>query len=171
MLAVNLRGVLVGSRLAAQRMLPRGRGTIVNVASQAGRFGFPGGVTYCASKWGVVGASEALAAELHGSGVRVRVVLPSAVSTDLIAGLGGGWREPAPATPEQAGAAVLRAATSRVFAHGVPRRTTAALNAVRLLPHGARAGLIRLGGAGEYLLHPTDATARGRYLDRAGAHR
>ncbi|MDQ2622223.1 MAG: SDR family NAD(P)-dependent oxidoreductase, partial [Actinomycetota bacterium] len=54
-LAVNLQGVITGTRLAVQRMRPRGRGLIVNIASQAGKAGLVGGSVYAATKFGVVG--------------------------------------------------------------------------------------------------------------------
>ena len=170
-LGVNVRGVLVGSRLAAQRMVPRRRGTIVNIASQAGRFGFPGGVTYCATKWAVVGASQALDAELHGTGVGVRVILPAVVETDLTAGLKGGRLSPPSASPDDVAATILRAVRSRRFAFGVPRTVTGALSIVHGLPLRPRTTLMRATGSLDYLLHPADAELRGAYVDRVEAGR
>lgn len=86
-LAVNLHAVIHGSREAVTRMRPRGEGHIVNVASVAAKIPFPGGATYAATKSGVLGFSEAIRAELHGSGVEVSCVLPGFVSTELAAGL------------------------------------------------------------------------------------
>ena len=57
---INLHGVIFGTKLALERMVPRGSGHIVNVASQAGKAGLPGGATYCATKHAVVGLSEAV---------------------------------------------------------------------------------------------------------------
>ena len=68
--AVNLGGVLTGSKLALARMRRRGRGHIVNVASVAGKMASPGGATYSATKHAVVGLSESLRGELRGSGHR-----------------------------------------------------------------------------------------------------
>ena len=65
MIDINLHGVILGSKLALERMVPRGRGHIVNIASLAGKFGVPGGATYCATKHAVVGLSEALRGELR----------------------------------------------------------------------------------------------------------
>ncbi|MEC3978490.1 SDR family oxidoreductase [Amycolatopsis sp. H20-H5] len=87
MLAVNLGGVLIGARLAAERFAPRGNGHIVNIASMAGVAGFPGIATYCATKFGVVGLTHALRQELHPTGIRVSAVLPGIVHTELSAGL------------------------------------------------------------------------------------
>ena len=63
-LDINLRGVITGTRLAARAMGARGHGHVVNVASAVGRIGMAGGAVYSASKFGVVGFSEAMAGEL-----------------------------------------------------------------------------------------------------------
>ena len=88
MLSVNLRGVISGTRIAMRRMKPRGRGRIINIASQAGKAGLAEGATYCATKFGVVGLCESVRRELRGSGVEVVCVLPGPVETELGAGIG-----------------------------------------------------------------------------------
>jgi NAD(P)-dependent dehydrogenase (short-subunit alcohol dehydrogenase family) len=55
MIDINLRGLIYGSKLALERFLPRHRGHLVQIASAAGKFGFSGGATYCATKHAVVG--------------------------------------------------------------------------------------------------------------------
>jgi hypothetical protein len=85
-LDVDLFGVALGSKLAIERMRPRGRGRIVNVASAAGRFATAGLVTYSAAKHGVLGLTDALRAELRGTGIETTVVLPGPAETDMIAG-------------------------------------------------------------------------------------
>jgi NAD(P)-dependent dehydrogenase (short-subunit alcohol dehydrogenase family) len=85
-LEVNVAGVMLGSKLALERLLPRETGHIVNVASTAGKVGLAGGVSYCASKHAVVGVSESLRAELVGTGVEVHLVMPTPVATDMAAG-------------------------------------------------------------------------------------
>jgi len=84
---VNVWGVWHGTQIAMRRMRPRGTGHIVNIASMAGKTGFPGGATYCATKHAVVGLSEAVRGELRKTGVEVSVVMPSIVNTDLGSGL------------------------------------------------------------------------------------
>src|SRR5437016_5793975 len=79
---INLHGVIFGSKLALERFLPRNRGHLVQIASAAGKAGFPGGATYCATKHAVVGLSETLRAELRGTNVDVSVVMPVVVNTE-----------------------------------------------------------------------------------------
>ncbi len=86
-LDVNLRGVVNGMAAALPGMVERGRGHVVNVASLAGRVPTPQAATYTASKFAVVGLTEAVRAELRGSGVRLTAVLPTFVRTEMIAGL------------------------------------------------------------------------------------
>ncbi|HXV23894.1 MAG TPA: SDR family oxidoreductase [Alphaproteobacteria bacterium] len=57
-----------------------GGGAIVNISSVAGRFGYPLRAPYAASKWGVVGLSHTLAAELGPFGIRSNAVLPGPVA-------------------------------------------------------------------------------------------
>ena len=64
---INVHGVINGSKLALERFLPRNRGHLVNIASVAGKMGFPGGATYSASKHAVVGLSEAIRVELRAT--------------------------------------------------------------------------------------------------------
>ncbi len=80
MLSVNLKGVFWASQ-AALEFLPKA-GAIVNVASLAGKRGSANNSVYCASKFGVVGLTQALAKELGPRGVRVNAVCPVFVLTD-----------------------------------------------------------------------------------------
>ena len=82
-LDLNLRAVIHGTQEAMRRMVPRRTGHIVNLSSIAGRSGFPYLATYCATKHGVVGLSEAARVELRDTGVEVSVVMPSVVRTEL----------------------------------------------------------------------------------------
>jgi NAD(P)-dependent dehydrogenase (short-subunit alcohol dehydrogenase family) len=87
MLEINLHAVIHGTKEAVRRMTPRRTGHIVNVASSAGKSGFPHLATYCATKHGVVGLSEAVRTELRDTGVDISVVMPNIVQTELSAGL------------------------------------------------------------------------------------
>jgi NAD(P)-dependent dehydrogenase (short-subunit alcohol dehydrogenase family) len=87
MLQVNLFGALFVMQEAVALM--RGQkdgGCIVNVASLAGRRGIPPLGGYCASKFALVGLTEALRVELHGSAVHVALVMPGVVETPMVTG-------------------------------------------------------------------------------------
>jgi NADP-dependent 3-hydroxy acid dehydrogenase YdfG len=90
MVDINIHGVILGTKLALERMIPRDRGHIVNISSQAGKFGSPGGATYSATKHAVVGLSEAVRGELRlmGAHIDVSYVMPFVVNTELGSGLG-----------------------------------------------------------------------------------
>jgi NADP-dependent 3-hydroxy acid dehydrogenase YdfG len=86
-LAINLGGVVTGMRLVLPAMLARNRGHIVNVASMAGKMSVPGAAVYTATKFGVASLSRAVRAEIVKSKVSITTILPSAVRTELNAGL------------------------------------------------------------------------------------
>jgi len=65
------------------RMLERGAGVVVNVSSLAGRLGVAREAAYCASKFALCGWSEAMAIDLSGTGVDVRLVLPGPIDTEI----------------------------------------------------------------------------------------
>jgi short-subunit dehydrogenase len=78
---------LISPMLLAHRLLPalrRGRDAqIVNIGSSFAYIGYPGFTAYCATKFGLRGFSEALARELWGTGIRVRLFSPRATSTGI----------------------------------------------------------------------------------------
>ena len=65
-------------------MIPRRSGNIINVSSSAGRTGIPGMTRYCASKWAILGFTQALAAEVGKYNIRVNCMVPGAINTELI---------------------------------------------------------------------------------------
>src|SRR5688572_17494408 len=80
---VNLLGTLLVARAALPHMRRRRRGAIINVSSLLGKEGLAEYVTYCATKFGVIGMTEALADELRGTGVFVWAVCPGQVDTPM----------------------------------------------------------------------------------------
>jgi NAD(P)-dependent dehydrogenase (short-subunit alcohol dehydrogenase family) len=83
MLRVNLFGALFVMQESIHRMRARQRGCVVNVASLAGRRGISPLGGYCASKFALVGLTEALRTELHDDPVHVALVLPGVVETPM----------------------------------------------------------------------------------------
>ena len=84
MIHVNLFGVLYCTHAALPLMREAGHGHIVNVSSVAGRIASAGSGVYNMTKWGVGAFSEALRQECVGSGIRVTIVEPGAVATELL---------------------------------------------------------------------------------------
>jgi NAD(P)-dependent dehydrogenase (short-subunit alcohol dehydrogenase family) len=82
-LAVNLTGTFLCCQAAGRRMVARGRGAIVNLASIAGHIGLPGTIAYIAAKGGVVMLTRGLAVEWAPHGVRVNALAPSWFATDM----------------------------------------------------------------------------------------
>lgn len=78
-LAVNISGQFYCARRAVPLLREAGGGSIVNLASTAGLFGFPNRSPYAASKWAVVGFTKTLAMELGPEGIRVNAICPGAV--------------------------------------------------------------------------------------------
>ncbi len=81
MLAVNLKGTILGSQAALRAMIPQRRGHIINVISTASLRGIPSETVYCAAKWGVRGFTQGLAEEAAPHRVRVTALLPGGVDT------------------------------------------------------------------------------------------
>jgi NAD(P)-dependent dehydrogenase (short-subunit alcohol dehydrogenase family) len=102
----NLGGVYRCSHHAIPRMRERGGGWIVNIGSLAGRNAFAGGAAYNASKFGLVGMSEAMMLDHRHEGIRVACILPGSVNTGFGSGQQAEWKI-APADVAEAVAAVL----------------------------------------------------------------
>jgi meso-butanediol dehydrogenase/(S,S)-butanediol dehydrogenase/diacetyl reductase len=83
-LDVNLKGAFLCSKHAAIAMIQAGkRGSIINIASQAAKSGFPFAAAYTASKHGLVGLTRSNAVELGKYGIRVNAVCPNHITTGL----------------------------------------------------------------------------------------
>jgi NAD(P)-dependent dehydrogenase (short-subunit alcohol dehydrogenase family) len=78
-LDINITGQFLCARRAVPLIRKAGGGSIVNLSSAAGRFGFPRRTPYASSKWAVVGFTKSLAMELGPDKIRVNAILPGAV--------------------------------------------------------------------------------------------
>jgi NAD(P)-dependent dehydrogenase (short-subunit alcohol dehydrogenase family) len=166
-LAINLGGVIHGTREAIRRMRPRHCGHIVNIASVAGKVGTAGAATYSATKHGVVGLSESVHFELRGSGVEISCVLPTVARTELAAGVKSTTLA-SQIEPEDVAAAivdVLRRPRPEVF---VPKRL-GAMSLVRALPRSVGEWVLRLGGSDRLLAAAARSAERADYERRAAA--
>jgi NAD(P)-dependent dehydrogenase (short-subunit alcohol dehydrogenase family) len=163
---INLHGVITGTQLAIERLQPRGSGYIVNIASQAGKAGVPGIATYSATKHAVVGLSEAVRAELRGSGVEVLCVMPTVVNTELTSGVGQRWIKPVEA--EDVANEIVEAMEVPRFDVFVPKVNGAFYRFLTLTPRGFRERLGRLMKF-DKLMFEVDHGARRAYEERAAA--
>jgi 3-oxoacyl-[acyl-carrier protein] reductase len=83
-ISVNLIGMYTMTRLVARRMVAQGSGTIVNVSSLMGKVAAPTMATYSATKFAIVGFTQALRGELAAHNIRVIALLPSLTDTDMV---------------------------------------------------------------------------------------
>jgi NADP-dependent 3-hydroxy acid dehydrogenase YdfG len=172
MVNVNILGPLNGMQLVLPRMLSRGSGGhVINVASTAGKVGVVGGSVYCATKHAVVGLSESVRAELSGTRVRISVVMPGPVNTELACGIKGvplvGVIEPT----DVAAAVTDTIGTSR-FEVYVPSSGGALLRVLPAIPRPMRDRLERilhLHDAFAHIDHEARAVYEARVADGATA--
>jgi 3-oxoacyl-[acyl-carrier protein] reductase len=92
MIAVHLRGTFLCTRAVLPDMLSRGRGIVINMASQLGQIGGVELCHYSAAKAGIIGLTKALAREVSVQGVRVNAVAPGPINTELVLDLSEDWR-------------------------------------------------------------------------------
>ncbi len=164
-LEVNLYGAIVGSKLALRRMLPRGTGHLVNVASGVGRVPLPGSSVYSATKHGVVGLTESLRLEYRGSGVGFSVIQPAQVDTAMVDGQARPRALPL-VTADQVAEAVVDAVKRGRFEVWVPASQAVSAKASTVLPRRAREALLRALGVTK-IAGETDQSARRAYHERA----
>ncbi len=121
-MAVNYLSPVAISLALLPGMLERRSGVIVNVSSLGGRLGIASEAAYCGSKFALAGWSESMAADLHGTGVAVRLVLPGAIDTEI-------WDQPGNDAPlytgplvpaEEVAVGIVDCLTSPAFEHYLP---------------------------------------------------
>ncbi|MCX5044095.1 SDR family oxidoreductase [Aldersonia sp. NBC_00410] len=167
-LDVNVHGMMLGTKLAAKRMIPRGRGHIINIASAGAIMPVPGIASYSATKFAVLGFTDAVRLENRGSGVHFSVVLPSLTNTEMIAGVGRarGFQNLEPEDVAKAVVGLIAKPRPRVV---VPRSFgVVALSARRFMPQRVAEAVERALGAEHVFLDDVEFQKRQDYANRTG---
>ena len=92
MFAVHVRGTFLCTKAILPGMIERGRGAVINMASQLGQIGGIELVHYSAAKAAIIGLTKSLAREVSAQGVRVNAVAPGPINTPLVRALSEAWR-------------------------------------------------------------------------------
>ncbi len=163
-LEINVRAVIHGTQEAMRRMRPRNTGHIVNIASLAGKAAAPGLATYCATKHAVVGLSEAVRAELRGTGIEVTVVMPGFAKTELASGVPD-LRGVPRISPEDIAALTVDALKVPKFDVWAPKRLAGVIWTGAVVPRRMREAVSRAMNSNS--VKDTDAAARAAYEARA----
>lgn len=87
-IALNLNGVIYGSRAFSPYMKDQGNGSIINISSVCAKEAWAGFTVYSAAKWGVLGFSKCLYVELRPFGVRVTCIIPASANTGFLKSIG-----------------------------------------------------------------------------------
>lgn len=166
MFAINVFGVITGTKRALDTMLPRKSGHIVNVASMAGVVYTPGAASYVGTKHAVLGFTETARLEYAGSGVEFTTVLPMFVNTDLTTGTKG-IKLIKNVEPEDVARGIIKALRrprARVY---VPKAGGAITQAQKFVPRRTFEYVnAKLGGTTAFLDN-VDQAERAAYEDRA----
>ncbi len=167
MLEVNVYGVMLGTKLAAQRMLPRRRGHVINIASLAGVLPSEGIATYCATKHAVLGYTDTVRLENRGSGVHFSAIMPTLTNTEMVDGVGHakGFKNLEPEDVARAVVGVIAKPQARV---AIPRSMGMTLSAQRLLPQRVAEALGRALGTGRVFTSDLRPEQREAYARRTG---
>ena len=162
---INVYGVILGSKLALARMLPRGSGHVINIASLAGESHIPGLATYNATKHAVLGFTDTLREEYRGTGVSFSSVLPTLTHTELGSGVTVTKALPA-AEPEDIAEAIAGLLVRPKAKVRVTRMAGIMAQVFGLLPQSLGDAIGRTMGSQQAFLGDVDATARRAYEER-----
>jgi len=163
-LDINVHGTIFGMKEALPRMLARRSGHVVNLASVAGKGGFPYLATYCAAKHAVVGLTEAVRGEHRDSGIGFTVVMPAMVNTELTAGVKAG-RGVEKAEPEEVADAIVDALQLDRYEVYVPKAVGRISKAMTILPRRAAEAIGRYLEADQVMVQ-ADMSGRKAYEER-----
>lgn len=165
-LDINVYGVILGSKLAVARMVPRGRGHVINVASLAGELHLVGLATYCASKHAVIAFTDSARLEYRSDGVKFSMVLPTFVNTELTSGTAGakGFKNAEPADIADAIVGLVARPKPRVR---VTRAAGAMVVSQKFMPRSFAEALNRILGGEHVFTDEVDLAKRSAYEARA----
>lgn len=162
---VNVHGPINGIKAVTPGMVERGRGHIVNVASAVGRLAVPDGATYSASKFAVVGFSEAIRQEFAPHGIDVSLILPTVVQTELAAGVPAA-KGMNPVTADDVAAAIEKVVRKPRAEMWVPNWVQGPTKFTQALPRKVQDALAKTNDAAQVLAQ-ADPVARAAYEERA----
>ena len=145
LIRVNYLGTIYPMKAVLPGMLERGRGHIVNVASIAGRIGAPFESAYSASKFAVVGLSEAVAIEVGTKGVGISLIDPGPVETEFFETRGTPYSRstPKPVSAERVARDVIRAVEKNKLETFIPKWLGMAAISRLVMPPVYRSGTTR----------------------------
>jgi NAD(P)-dependent dehydrogenase (short-subunit alcohol dehydrogenase family) len=163
---INVFGVILGTKLAATRMVKRRRGHIINISSLAGVAGTRGIATYCGTKHAVLGFTDSARLELRGSGVMVSAVMPTLTNTRMIDGVTSmaGMRN---AEPEDLAAGIVGLIERPKPRLTVTRQAGVMMGITKRLPLRWNEAVTRTLNADKIFVDAADTEARRDYEDRA----
>jgi NADP-dependent 3-hydroxy acid dehydrogenase YdfG len=167
LLDVNVYGVILGTKLAAQRMLPRGRGHVINIASLGGVLPTEGIATYCATKHAVLGYTDTVRLENRGRGVHFSAIMPTLTNTEMTSGIGHakGFKNAEPEDIAKAVADVIVKPQPRVI---IPGSIGITVSLQRLMPRQLAEAMGRALGTGRVFTSDVQAGQREAYARRTG---
>lgn len=165
-IAINLFGVILGTKLAAARMVKRRSGHIINIASVAAVNAVPGIATYVATKHAVLGYTDTARLELRGTGVTLSAVMPTLTNTSMIDGVASasGLRN---AEPEDIAAGIAGLIAKPKPRLTVTRATAVLIGLTRRMPLRVSEAVSRALNADRIFVDAADKQERRDYEDRA----
>ena len=166
-LDVNIWGVMLGTKLGAQRMLARGRGHVINIGSLGSVLPAAGLATYGATKHAVLGYTDTVRMENRGRGVHFSVIMPTLTNTEMIAGFGHarGFKNAEPEDVARAVVGVIAKPKPRVF---VPRSIGIVISAQRFMPQRVSEAIGRALGTDRVCTSDLRTDERAAYARRTG---
>lgn len=163
--SINVMGPINGMRAVIPRMLERGRGHVINVASSAGKFPVPGIATYCGTKHAVVGITGAMRGELKDTPVDVSVVMPVIVRTELTDGVPD-TRGVKALQPEDVADSIVEAIETRRYEVWCPKSTQTIYKTTALMPLRLNDAIAKVTKGDRLMLDALGAPERQKYLER-----